>query len=164
MRAFVLAVLFVSIAFSGPSGETTFVGQPIPFNHKTHAETARLKCEDCHKLAPSGEVVSIPTGKSCMDCHRQIAKNSPAIKDLASYVNETQPVPWVRIYEIPSFVEFSHKTHIDAGTKCSTCHGPVATRDHLWRETDLSMGSCITCHRATRANTNCSTCHSLENY
>lgn len=98
-----------------------------------------------------------------MTCHVQIAKDKPSIKDLKDYVDEKQPVPWVRVYEIPSFVNFSHKTHLDAGTKCGTCHGPVATRDRLWRETDLSMGGCVSCHRAKGANTNCSTCHNLEN-
>ncbi len=163
MRTLLVAILLASARLSCASEETTLVGQPIPFSHKQHADTAHLKCNDCHKLAPSGEVVSIPTGKSCMTCHTQIAKGSPSIKDLKSYVDENQPVPWVRVYEIPSFVEFSHKSHLDAGTKCGTCHGPVATRDRLWRETDLSMGGCVNCHRAKNANTNCSTCHNLEN-
>lgn len=143
--------------------EVSAVGQPIPFSHKLHAETAHLKCDDCHKLAPSGEVVSIPTGKTCMTCHAQIAQDSPAIKDLRSYVDEKQPVPWVRVYEIPGFVEFSHKVHLDGGAKCQTCHGPVATRSYLWRETDLSMGGCISCHREKSANISCKTCHDLGN-
>ena len=163
MRIFVLLLLFCSVAFSFAPPETTFVGQPIPFSHKQHAETARLQCADCHKLADSGEVVSIPTGQSCMACHAQIAKTSSSIKDLKAYVDDKEPVPWVRVYEIPSFVNFNHKTHLDAGSNCGTCHGAVATRDHLWRETDLSMGSCVNCHRATNANTSCNTCHHLEN-
>jgi len=145
------------------AADTTPVGQPIPFSHKQHAETARLKCDDCHKLAQSGEGVSIPSGKSCMTCHARLAKDSPSMKDLKSYVDENQPVPWIRVYEIPSFVEFSHKSHLDAGTKCGTCHGPVTARDRLWRETDLSMDGCFSCHRQRGASTNCSTCHNLEN-
>ena len=163
MRLLALSLLLSLPALSRMAADTTPVGQPIPFSHKQHAETAHLQCEDCHKLAPSGEVVSIPTGKSCMTCHVQIAKGSPAIKDLKSYVDENQPVPWVRVYEIPGFVEFSHKIHLEAGTKCGTCHGPVATRSYLWRETDLSMGGCLNCHREKAANTSCSTCHNLEN-
>jgi hypothetical protein len=158
-----LALALLVLPVCGHTAETTPVGQPIPFSHKQHAETAHLKCDDCHKLATSGEVVSVPRGKSCMTCHRQIAKDSPAIKDLGSYVDENQPVPWVRVYEIPGFVDFSHKVHSDAGAKCGACHGAVATRTYLWRETDLSMGACIGCHRANGANTNCSTCHNLDN-
>jgi hypothetical protein len=159
MRAALMMLVFVLVS-AGQSA--TSVGQPIPFSHKKHAEAAHLKCADCHKLAPSGEVLSIPDGKGCMTCHGQVAKDSPAIKDLKEYVEEKQPVPWVRVYEIPSFVEFNHKTHLDAGAKCETCHGPVATRDFLWRETDLSMGGCFNCHRQTNANTTCATCHNLE--
>jgi hypothetical protein len=163
MRRLLLIAAIFTVSSQSQS-TTTSVGQPIPFSHKQHASEAHLNCVDCHKLAPSGEVVSIPTGKSCMICHAQIAKDKPAIKDLKSYVDEKQSVPWIRVYEIPSFVEFNHKTHLDAGANCSTCHGPVATRDYLWRETDLSMGGCLSCHREKQASTNCRTCHDLENY
>ncbi len=50
----------------------TFVGQPIPFNHSKH----RIPCSGCHQQAPSGEVMSIPTGKECMACHTQVAKDT----------------------------------------------------------------------------------------
>jgi hypothetical protein len=133
----------------------------IPFSHKQHAEVAHLKCADCHTLAPSGEVVSIPTGKTCMTCHTQIAKDSIAIQDLKAYLEEKQSVPWVRVYELPSFVEFNHKTHLNAGAQCNTCHGPVATRDRLSQETDISMGGCMDCHRTAHASTSCHTCHNL---
>ncbi len=163
MRGFGLTLLLLSINLSGTYAETTSVGQPVPFSHKQHAEAAHLKCEDCHKATPAGEVISIPTGSSCMTCHQQVAKDSSSIKDLKAYVDAKEPVPWVRVYEIPSFVEFSHKTHIDAGTTCATCHGPVATRERLSRETDLSMGGCIACHRQKAANIGCKTCHDLDN-
>ena len=137
----------------------TFVGQPIPFSHKQHATQA---CDGCHKLAPSGEVVSIPTGKECMTCHSEVAKNSPAIQDLKTYVDNKQPIPWVRVYELPSFVDFNHKTHLSAGAKGETCHGPVATRDRITVETDISMGGCMDCHRAAKATISCSGCHHLR--
>jgi hypothetical protein len=163
-RFLLIGAVFSVSGQSQSTTTTTPVGQPIPFSHKQHASEAHLKCVDCHQLAPSGEVVSIPTGKSCMTCHGQIAKDKPAIKDLKSYVDENQSVPWIRVYEIPSFVEFNHKLHLDAGASCSTCHGSVATRDYLGRETDLSMGGCLACHRAKQASTNCRTCHDLENF
>jgi Zn ribbon nucleic-acid-binding protein len=156
---FLLLLCLTSGALAQNQSVTTYVGQPIPFSHKQHAEAAHLKCAECHTLAPSGEVVSIPTGKTCMACHSQVAKDRSSIADLKSYVDENQPVPWVRIYELPSFVEFNHRTHLDSGAKCETCHGPVATRDHLWRESDLNMAGCVNCHRTTRASTNCRVCH-----
>jgi hypothetical protein len=161
MMRFVLLGMAVVVAMAQNQPVTSVVGQPLPFSHKQHAAIAHLKCMDCHKVAPSGEVVSIPTGKSCMTCHRQLAQKSAAIADLKSYADENEAVPWIRVYELPSFVEFNHRAHLDGGAKCETCHGPVATRDHLWRETDLSMGGCVSCHRATRASTSCATCHDL---
>ncbi len=161
MIRFLFLLLIAAIVSAQNQPMTTIVGQPIPFSHKQHTAVAHMKCAGCHTLAPSGEVVSIPTGKTCMACHSQIARDSASIKDLKSYVDESQPVPWVRVYEVPGFVEFNHKVHLDAKAACNTCHGPVATRDRLWRETDLGMGGCVTCHRANRASTNCSTCHDL---
>ena len=144
------------------ASEAPPVGQPIPFSHRQHATVAHLKCGDCHKLAPSGEVLSIPKGKTCMACHSQIGADTPGIRDLKEYLADNGRVPWVRVYEIPGFVEFSHRTHLEAGAKCETCHGAVATRDSLRRETDMSMGGCMSCHRTTGASTSCHTCHSLE--
>ena len=42
---------------------------------------------------------------------------------------------------------------------CENCHGPVATRDALFRETDLSMGGCMDCHRRNKAPNDCNFCH-----
>lgn len=162
MRGLSLSLIIALAAFAQNQSATSEVGQPIPFSHKQHAEAAHLKCGDCHTMVPSGEVVTIPTGEKCMACHQQIARNSASIRDLKSYVDEKQPVPWVRMYELPSFVEFNHKAHLNADAKCETCHGPVATRDRLSRETDLSMNGCVSCHRASRASTNCATCHDLD--
>lgn len=125
------------------------VGQPIPFSHRQHVETAKLKCADCHKLAPSGEVYSIPQAKLCATCHT----NMPELKT-------GEPIPWVRVYEIPSFVEFSHKTHLSAA--CSTCHGDIASQDRVTRVVDLNMGTCMSCHVQHKAPTTCHTCHDLD--
>ena len=124
----------------------TFVGQPIAFSHKQHAAQS---CDSCHKIGPSGEVFSLPTAKDCQACHADR-------KDLK------ETITWVRVYELPSFVDFNHQAHIAAGAKCETCHGPVATRDRLTLETDISMGGCMECHRTTKATTSCTGCHHLS--
>jgi formate-dependent nitrite reductase cytochrome c552 subunit len=68
----------------------------------------------------------------------------------------------VRVYQIPSFVDFSHRAHLDKGNTCQDCHGPVAQRDQLSRETDISMGGCMNCHRAKKASLECDFCHELQ--
>jgi Cytochrome c7 and related cytochrome c/Class III cytochrome C family len=136
--------------------------QPIPFSHKTHVALP-LKCSDCHAMPDPGEVIALPAASKCMACHRTIKPDSPAIKELRAYAGQNRPIPWARVYEIPSWVYFSHKTHLDSGAKCESCHGPVAERDRLWRESDLSMRACMDCHRTHKATLDCGGCHELKN-
>jgi len=85
-----------------------------------------------------------------MACHFPSPKTKPAIQKLKSYADRKEPIPWVRVYQIPSYVDFSHKAHLGAGFKMRECHGSVEMRDALWKETDISMGVCISCHKQTR--------------
>jgi hypothetical protein len=94
-----------------------------------------------------------------MQCHSAIKADSPAIQKLAQYAAENKPVPWVRIYEIPAYVDFSHRSHIAAKNTCEDCHGKVAERDALYREVNLNMGTCMDCHAGKRAPTGCNFCH-----
>jgi hypothetical protein len=132
--------------------------QPIPYSHKQHLALG-LKCKDCHTMPDPGETMGIPEAPTCMACHHSIKKDSPAIQKLAAFARDSRPVPWVRVYQIPSYVEFSHIAHLDAGAICETCHGPVAERDHLAREADISMTGCMNCHRASKASLACTYCH-----
>jgi len=132
--------------------------QPIPFSHKQHVALG-LKCKDCHANADPGETEGIPAASKCMACHASIATDRPAIQKLKTFADAKEPIPWARVYQIPSYVAFSHRVHVDAGFKCETCHGPVATRDALWKEKDITMGGCIACHRQNRASTACTLCH-----
>jgi hypothetical protein len=155
----VLLLLIAAVAF--PSDKPQPPIQPIPFSHKQHVALG-LKCNDCHEMPHSGEAMVIPQAPKCMLCHSTIKTDSPAIKTLQNYEVQKREILWVRVYEIPSFVIFSHSTHIDARVKCEACHGPVARRDRLWRETPLSMAWCVNCHRTTKATTDCGSCHELQ--
>jgi len=133
--------------------------QPIPFNHKLHIQTAKMTCNDCHEPRGEGSTLALPQAPTCMKCHVSIAMDKPAIKRLAEAAKNEDPILWVRVYHVPSFVTFSHKTH--AGNKCEECHGPVAERTAIAQEKDTTMGSCIACHQAKGAPTTCDTCHVL---
>ncbi len=136
--------------------------QPIPFSHKQHAGMLKLPCEFCHVPSRSGETLSIPRATFCMQCHQTMATNDPGVQKLANYAQSNNPIPWVRVYELPSFVSFSHKTHLAQGIPCQQCHGPVADRVQLFKETDISMAGCVNCHREKKANIECNTCHILD--
>jgi hypothetical protein len=137
------------------------IEQPIPFNHKKHCDVG-LGCDTCHKLDPKGDLEQIPSAADCMNCHQAIKTDSPDVQVLAQYAKEAKPIPWVRVYTIPDFVLFSHKTHLDAKIKCEECHGPVSSREVLAREKDFTMKTCISCHRADKAKTTCDVCHKLS--
>ena len=132
--------------------------QPLPFSHKQHVGTG-LKCAECHKNADPGESMGLPVVAKCMACHIEIAKTKPTIQKLKAYAVAKQQVPWVRVYELPGFVWFSHRTHLAAKAKCETCHGQVAERDVLTREVNISMGTCMECHRKNEASIDCNLCH-----
>ena len=136
--------------------------QPIPFSHKKHVQVAKAACSDCHVPSRTGAGLSLPQASTCMLCHSAIATDKPDIQRLAAIAKSGEPIPWVRVYQVPSFVQFSHKVHTAAGKKCEECHGPVGERDVIAKETDISMGGCIACHTKNNAPTTCDTCHQLE--
>jgi hypothetical protein len=122
--------------------------QPVPFSHKLHAGAIAMKCELCHPNPDPGETMTLPSPDVCGRCHK------------GQYDHE---IAWVRVYRIPSFVDFSHREHLHAGNTCAECHGPVAQRDQLTKEADLTMGGCMECHRVKNASIGCNYCHQQRN-
>lgn len=121
-----------------------------------------MACTDCHEPSRNGSTVAMPQPAKCMLCHAAIATDKPDIKRIADAAKNSQPLQWVRVYRLPSFVSFSHKTHTSAGAQCEDCHGPVAQREAIALEKDISMGGCISCHTQKAAPTGCDTCHQLN--
>jgi hypothetical protein len=78
-------------------------------------------------------------------------------------------IAWTKVYNLPDFVYFDHRAHINAGVACQKCHGPVETMEQMRQVPDLTMGWCVNCHRDVNRNglagkkleasTDCSTCH-----
>jgi hypothetical protein len=133
--------------------------QPLPFSHKAHAGTLKLQCKMCHPNPNPGETMTIVRASTCMQCHSAIKTDSPAIQKLAAFAKDGREVLWVKVYEIPSFVAFSHRTHIETGNTCEDCHGKVPERDRLAKEGDISMGGCMKCHQAKKVSIDCTFCH-----
>jgi hypothetical protein len=134
--------------------------QPIPFSHKTHTETARVKCVDCHTIRPPGDTAGIPAESVCMGCHASIKKETAGIQKLAGFAAQKKPVPWVRIYRLPRTIYFSHEVHAKkAKVECAVCHGPVAERDALGQERSIAMADCMACHDLYKASNDCNLCH-----
>lgn len=132
--------------------------QPVPYSHKTHLGLG-LKCNDCHKNPDPGEMMGFPPVSFCMTCHVSVKADSPHIQKLAAAAKENKQLPWVRVYQIPTYVYWSHRTHTQAGATCESCHGPVPQRDIITKEVVHNMGTCMDCHRKNKASSDCSFCH-----
>jgi mono/diheme cytochrome c family protein len=148
--------------------------QPIHYSHRIHAGSNEINCKYCHSAARVSKNAGIPSLNICMNCHKSIAEVSDTTataeyskafydgeiqklykavgwdKDNQKYTGKTEPVKWVKIHNLPSFVYFNHSQHVTvAGIECQTCHGPVQTYEIQKQFAPLTMGWCINCHRKT---------------
>jgi hypothetical protein len=136
--------------------------QPIPFSHKTHV-AFQLACVYCHTNPEPGNQMTMPTAERCMGCHARVATDRPAIQQLAKYARSKEPIPWKQLYSVPSFVYWSHRTHIDGKVGCEACHGELAQMDVTAKVTNVTtMAGCVGCHRQKEAPTGCETCHESQ--
>lgn len=131
--------------------------QPVKFSHAVHAGQNGTDCLYCHSSAPYSKTAGIPSANVCMNCHLLVRNGtrSGAIeiaKVISAYENN-DPMEWVKVYNLPDHVFFSHAQHVGAaGVSCIECHGDVETMDIIVQSTDLSMGWCISCHRSREVN------------
>jgi hypothetical protein len=134
--------------------------QPIPFPHKTHI-AKKAECIDCHETVARGPIAGIPSVKTCMICHSQIATDRPLIKQVTAYSDKGIEIPWQRVYGFTheAHVRFNHAPHIRANVDCATCHGDVANQSVAERVVDHNMGFCVNCHKQKNASNDCLTCH-----
>ena len=133
--------------------------QPIPYSHKKHLALG-LRCQDCHPNPEPGDRMTLPATSKCMTCHSSIAKDKPAIQKLAALAKSGAPIPWVRIYSVPSWVYWNHLSHLEAQMTCEMCHGHVDELDVMEKITNVTtMEGCINCHKKNDAGTGCKYCH-----
>jgi hypothetical protein len=133
--------------------------QPIPYSHKKHLSFG-LECKRCHANPDPGKLMTFPATSVCMQCHVTIAKDKPSIQKLAEFAKSQAPIPWVRIYTVLPGVSWAHRTHVEAGVKCETCHGQVAQMEAMSEVTSVTtMYGCLNCHEMNQAKATCDTCH-----
>ena len=139
--------------------------QPIPFSHKLHAGDRKIPCEYCHSSARRSFSSGVPSSNTCMGCHKIVRTDRPAIKKLTEAYEKNQPIEWVKVHDIPDFVRFPHKRHVQskeqggAGLQCQECHGKVEEMEVLEQGAPLQMGWCIGCHKERNAPLDCLACH-----
>ncbi len=119
--------------------------QPINFNHSIMVQSG-ITCLYCHTDAMKSPAAGIPSVEKCMGCHKVIAKDTAQIQKVAAYLQNQQPIQWVRIYRLPRFVFFSHEVHIAQGLNCERCHGDVGHMTTTVAAQNMNMGWCLHCH------------------
>ena len=152
-------MIFPVVIYGFMQREVYHPEQPIEFPHYFHVLKVGHKCIDCHPYAEKSVHAGLVSADYCMNCHKYIATNSPRIIKLTQYYKTGEPVPWVRVYDLPDFVYYSHRIHIHAGLKCEECHGPVDLMTTVQQVPTLGMGWCLDCHERRHAPMECNTCH-----
>jgi hypothetical protein len=158
--------------------------QPIRFSHRKHAGELKIDCLYCHGAAERSQAATVPAVSLCMGCHRHVKQRmseDPAaleasaaeIAKLTGYYERGESIPWVKIHNLPEFVQFKHFKHVQAGIACQTCHGQVQEMNRVYLVPDthytkrsfflpaakLEMGWCMECHLARGASDDCGVCH-----
>jgi hypothetical protein len=121
--------------------------QPVPYSHAKHVGELGLDCRYCHSTIDTAGA-AIPTSQTCMNCHTQVLKASPALAVVRESFETGKSVPWVHVHVMPSFVYFDHSIHLNRGIGCVECHGKVNEMDVVTQKKPMSMGFCLDCHRA----------------
>lgn len=179
-KKFIFFIVLLCIIFLGSAGwkgmwETgVHTGyqpvQPIKFSHQLHAGVNKIDCQYCHSGAALSKNATIPSLNVCMNCHNYVTasekydgKTSPEImkiyaaldynEETKQYGNNTKPVEWIRIHNLPDLAYFNHSQHVSvAGIECQKCHGPIQTMEEVYQYSPLTMKWCIDCHRQTEVN------------
>ncbi len=136
--------------------------QLIPFPHVAMVSRG-IQCLFCHPDAIRSPSAGIPSVYLCMGCHDVIGRDSPAIQQVRAFWEKQQSIPWVRLYRLPRFVQFSHRPHMAAGLNCEDCHGDVGNMEvTVTVPYYKQMGWCLNCHERQPDPlplTECQICH-----
>ncbi len=121
--------------------------QPVPYSHKLHAGELGLDCRYCHNTVERAAHAAIPPAATCMNCHDLVKTDSKRLELVRNSDKTGQPIPWVRVHQLPDYVFFDHSPHVAAGVGCATCHGRIDQMVVVEMKSPLSMGWCLDCHR-----------------
>lgn len=144
-------VYALGMLYYGGSPQTTDVGyapvQPIPYSHALHVGELGLDCRYCHATSEMAAHMPLPSTAVCLNCHQQIAPDSPKLQPLRDSLATGKPVRWVKVHDLPDYVYFNHSAHVLRGVGCIECHGRIDKMERVYQSEPLSMSWCLDCHR-----------------
>ncbi len=151
-----------SLLLAATASCTAEARQPIAYNHELHVKKLEMACDACHVGSRNGEVATIPALSTCADCHQQANGTSAEEKKVVEAVAANRAIPWVRLYDLPRHVFFTHRRHVlVAAIPCERCHGDMGSqaRPPPRQLVALSMDECLRCHRERGVTQDCDACH-----
>jgi hypothetical protein len=95
---------------------------------------------------------AIPPNSTCMNCHALVKTDSARLAMVREADKTGEPIPWVRVHQLPDYAFFDHSAHVAAGVGCASCHGRVDQMVVVEMKQPLSMGWCLECHRDPKPN------------
>lgn len=165
--------------------------QPIEFPHDVHAGINGIDCKYCHNSVTKSKSAGLPTVNVCMNCHKKIngegkeyqgeitkvyaaAGWDPTRGPSGEYTNQTEPIVWNKVHNLPDHVYFNHSQHVVVGgLDCKQCHGDMAKLKETakvrsikelnliqenidskieFTKPTMTMGWCIQCHDQSGIN------------
>jgi len=158
--------------------------QPIYFQHKKMAAEPNwttgpdgkqvnlggfgVPCRYCHTMPYKGRHSTLPSTDICMNCHDVVGQDKEWVLVLKDYWERGEPIPWVKVHDMPDFVYYDHSVHLTARNDegelkldCKDCHLDVENHEVVAVQTHFNMGWCLECHRKPEMNapTDCVVCH-----
>ncbi|HAM10701.1 MAG: hypothetical protein A2X05_17615 [Bacteroidetes bacterium GWE2_41_25] len=146
---FIVIIVDITIAFNRAKDYAPV--QPIKFSHQIHSTGNKIECNYCHSGVLKGRNAGIPAVSLCMNCHKHVKEGTRSgffeIRKITQAFEDSIPVRWIRIHNLPDFTYFNHMQHVKIGMlDCTECHGDVKNVHIVKQEEDLSMGWCLKCH------------------
>jgi hypothetical protein len=126
--------------------------QPVPYSHKLHAGNLGMDCFYCHNTVYKAAWAAIPATETCMNCHVKVKPQSPNLLRVRESYATGQPIPWIKVHNLPDYVYFNHQAHVTAGVSCVSCHGRIDQMVEVKQVQPLNMAWCLDCHRNPAPN------------
>ena len=144
-----LLVLAFAVSLNNGRLARAAEAETLAFNHKAHVD-AGAQCVFCHPGVLDGPVAGIPSTAKCVGCHQNVvvaADKQEKVDILLAHWESGEPLRWIKTFDQPDFVHFTHQPHIAAGVACEECHGDVGEMTYLTQTIRHNMGFCLACHR-----------------
>jgi hypothetical protein len=132
--------------------------QPVPYSHALHVGQLKMDCRYCHNTVDKAAYAAIPPTVTCLNCHSaansdgtvptvSIHANSRKLLPVRESQASGQPILWEKIHDLPDYVYFNHRAHVNRDVGCVSCHGRVDKMEVVHQAEPLTMTWCLNCHR-----------------